>query len=318
MENKQKLSIIFFGNERLATGVKDYNLPVLNSLLKHGHKIEAIFAPQNKITSRKANNLKVHEFAKNNNIAIYSNSTNQEIIDVVKKNKVNLGVLVAYGKIVPQNIIDSFKHGIINIHPSLLPKYRGSTPIESAILNGEKTTGVSLMKLVNEMDAGPIYVQKELNVEGSTKSELTEKLSTLGASLLINNLYNIVSGRLVAVDQDSSKATYCKKIKISDGLIDTNKSAQTICNEIRAYSEWPKSKLIINSRTIIILEANVAQTLNQKIFKQSVLTSLNKKLYLGCKDSVLEVTKLQLEGKNATDAQSFINGHSDMVNVVAT
>ena len=156
-----KPSIVFFGNEKIATGLDKTNLATLNKLIDNGYKIDAIFSPYKKTTSRNEHSLEVFEFAKKRNISIYTDYSQTELQNILDNLPSQIGILVAYGKIVPQSIIDHFKYGIVNIHPSLLPKYRGSTPIESAILDGIKITGVSIMQLSNQMDAGPVFAQEK-------------------------------------------------------------------------------------------------------------------------------------------------------------
>jgi methionyl-tRNA formyltransferase len=152
--------IVFFGNERLATGVTT-TAPTLQALIDAGYEVCALVVAQNQSgASRKARKLEVAEIAEQHGIPVLVPAKLDDIAGQLKDYGAEIGILVAFGKIVPQAILDIFPHGIINIHPSLLPKHRGSTPIESAILFGENETGVSLMQLVQKMDAGPVYAQE--------------------------------------------------------------------------------------------------------------------------------------------------------------
>jgi len=170
-----------------------------------------------------------------------------------------IGVLVSYGKIVPKEIIDSFPHGIINIHPSLLPKYRGPSPIETAIANGDSETGVSLMSLSPEMDAGPIYVQEKLALSGKeTKPTLYEKLFSVGSDLLINNIDKIISGGLKPVPQDNAHASYTKLLNKNDGVLDPTTMTASECErKVRAYLGFPRTRIPLLGQEVIITGAKV-------------------------------------------------------------
>jgi methionyl-tRNA formyltransferase len=158
--------LIFFGNERLATGLADVDTPVISALVDAGYEIAAVIANYEKASSRSVRRLEIADFCKQNNIPIMLPDNLANVIDDIKSLDCDLAVLVAYGKIIPRGIIDLFSVGIINIHPSLLPLYRGPTPIEQVILDGVDKTGVSIMKLSAGMDDGPVYAQKEVGLQG--------------------------------------------------------------------------------------------------------------------------------------------------------
>jgi methionyl-tRNA formyltransferase len=156
MTNTSK-TLVFFGNERLLTGLASTDAPILSGLIDQGYNVAAVVAHYNESKSRDKRPLEVAAIAEEHDIPVLLPDGPADIYDQLAAFHADAAVLVAYGRIVPQNIIDLFPLGIINIHPSLLPKYRGSTPIESAILNGDTTTGVSIMSLSAKMDAGPVY-----------------------------------------------------------------------------------------------------------------------------------------------------------------
>ena len=172
-----------------------------------------------------------------------------------------IGVLVSYGKIIPQSIIDLFPHGIINIHPSLLPKYRGPSPIETTIANGDSETGVSLMALSAEMDAGPVYAQQTIPLNGTeTKPTLYEKLFTVGSKLLIDNISKIISGKLKPIPQNDAHATYTKLLNKADGLLDPTSMTAAACeHKVRAYLGFPRTRINFLGREVIITSAHVAE-----------------------------------------------------------
>ena len=151
----------------------------------------------------------------------------------------DLFIVAAYGKIIPKEVLDIPKHGTLNIHPSLLPKYRGPSPIESAILSGDDETGVSVILLDEEMDHGDIIQTKKLKIESMNKEELGEKLFRTGGKMLVEIIPKWITGKIKAKEQDHSKATFTKKITKEDGLIDLSDNAETNWHKFRAYYGWP-------------------------------------------------------------------------------
>jgi len=302
-----KPSVVFFGNERLATGLKSTDLPTINLLLNNGYTIDAIISPNKDSEREKKRNqlFEIECFAKKNHIPFYSQYSQSELVEILQKLPASIGILVAYGKIVPQSIIDHFEYGIVNIHPSLLPQYRGSTPIESAILDGLKLTGVSVMQLTSEMDAGPIYTQAKLRLSGAeTKDNIASTLNLKGAELLVDNLSLIINQDIKPAPQ-SGKTTICKKISKHDGDIDTNLPAEVILRQIRAYTGWPKSHLSHQGMDLVILEASTTDIKTEP----GTLISVDKKLILGCDNSSIEILSIQVSGKKPMNAKSFINGY---------
>ena len=179
-----------------------------------------------------------------------------------EQNIIDLFIIVAYGKILPENIINMPKLGSINIHYSLLPKYRGASPVESAILNGDKKTGITIQKMEYKMDSGPIIAQEEVKIDDDEKEPILKKrLTKIGAELLVKILNTTPSGDSPLsggdlMPQDESRATYCKKIKKEDGLVDliTNLPNE-LYNKFRAYHKWPRTFFFQNNKRIIITDA---------------------------------------------------------------
>jgi methionyl-tRNA formyltransferase len=173
---KTSKTIVFFGNERLATGVST-DAPTLEALVKAGYNVAAVVSHYEAGQSRKARVLEIDEVAKRHSIPVHLPEKPEHLAEELKAIGADVGVLVAYGKIVPQSLIDIFPKGIVNIHPSLLPLHRGPIPIESVILDGSSRTGVSIMALAKEMDAGPVYAQSEVKLDGQeTKQHLADHL----------------------------------------------------------------------------------------------------------------------------------------------
>ena len=295
MKNTSK-KIIFFGTDQ-------FSLTPLKKLFENGYTIEAIVTKPDSHRGRghKLNQSVVKKFAIENNITVLQPEKLSDIKDFFQNMDSRIGVLASFGKIIPGSIIDIFELGIINIHPSLLPKYRGPSPIETAILNGDPETGVSIMQLTAQMDAGPIYKQTKYTLNGTeTKDQLFEVLAGLGSDNLLDVLPSIIDGSFQSTEQDNSLATYCKLIQKEDGLIKPGLfTADEIERQIRAYSNFPKSKYSLDKNTIVIItEAHVALIENTNID-------------IECKDgNYLIIDRLTAPSGRSMSAKEFVNGYT--------
>ncbi|HVX47791.1 MAG TPA: methionyl-tRNA formyltransferase [Candidatus Saccharimonadales bacterium] len=299
--------LVFFGNERLATGVTT-TAPVLKALVGAGYQVATVVVSQSDpAQSRKARLLEIRTVAEELGIPVLAPEKTIEIRDQLKELAVEAGILVAYGKLVPKEIIDIFPRGIINIHPSLLPKRRGSTPIENTILYDERETGVSLMSLAEEMDAGPIYMQQKLPVrEGVTKQELADSLLNLGKDMLLEHLPAILSGSLKPEPQDDFDATYDKQIDKSVGNLDTSKSATDLEREVRAYAGWPRSRIMLGTTDVIVTRAHVAEGVEGL---EGTLWLQDNQLGVHCAEDTLVIDALIPPGKKEMSASAFLAGY---------
>jgi len=235
--------------------------------------------------------------------------------------KPDLAIVAAYGKILPKEILEIPKHGFINVHGSLLPKYRGASPIQAAILNGDKETGITIMKIDEEMDHGPILGKSEIRISKSeTFESLSQKLAISGADLLIKTIPDYIYGKIKPIEQDHSKATYTKIIKKEDGKIDWSKSAGEIERMTRAFYPWPTAWAIWNNKILKIFEVEIIE----KDFTKSAIADfvkwpvgrvfLYKNIFaIKCNECALVTKKLQLEGGKILSAKEFLNGHKDLI-----
>ena len=246
--------IIFFGTE-------DFSLTALTGLIEAGYTIAAAVT---KPDSKKGRGQQlvppaVKILATRHNIPVWQPEKLADIADDIRALGTVAGVLVSYGKIVPQAIIDLFTPGIINVHPSLLPKYRGPSPIESAIKNDDSVTGVSIMQLSARMDAGPVYTAKEHPLQGTeTRPELYHALADIGTNLLLESLPAIIDGSMLPTPQSEDAASYCQLLEKSSAHLDlATLSAAEVERIIRAHIGFPKSKLTIAGHTIIVTKAHV-------------------------------------------------------------
>lgn len=198
-------------------------------------------------------------FAIKNNIPYLApEKLNDEVYATLQNENADLFIVVAYGKILPERFINLPKVYTINIHYSLLPKYRGASPVESAILNGDKETGISIQKMAFKMDTGPILLEEKVNIKDDEKSlELKNRLIEIGGELLAKNLPKIFNNSLTMRKQDESKASYCNKISKEDGFIDLNDDDVKNYNKFRSYFTWPKTFFFVNNKRIIIKDAKL-------------------------------------------------------------
>lgn len=296
---KKSNSLIFFGNERLSSGFSPDGSPTLQALLENGYDVKAVVANFEAGQSRKARELEIEAVARAHNIPVLLPDRPKDIYDQLVAYQADIGILVAYGRIIPQSIIDIFPRGILNIHPSLLPRYRGSIPIEQAILDGAKETGVSVMGLVAAMDAGPVYAQEKVALDGTeTKQELTAKLLAIGAQLIIDVLPSALDGTAQPAPQDESQATATKLIQKSDGNLELTKSAERLEREVRAYAVWPKSRLDYNGHQLIVTKARVAQDADDGAF------------VLACNPGYLEILELVAPSGKKMRGADFLRGYA--------
>ena len=254
MSNTSK-TVIFFGTDA-------FSAPTLRGLLADGYSVGAVITKPDSKQGRgqQLTASLVKQIALQHDIPVWQPTKLTEIIDDIKALGPVIGVLSSYGKIIPQSVLDLFEPGIINIHPSLLPAYRGPSPIETAILNQDEQTGVSVMLLSADMDAGPLYEQIEVPLFSDEDAPaLYDSLAHEGTAALLHALPAIISGELQPSPQ-KGEPTYTSLLKKSDGLLDTTKTAAEADAQVRAYLLFPKTKLTLSDQQVIITKAHVSDT----------------------------------------------------------
>ena len=287
-------TIVFFGTD-------EFSAASLRELIAKGFTISAVVTKPDSRKGRGRELAKpiVKEIAEANNIPVWQPLDVRAIAEHVEKLHDPIGVLVSYGKIIPQSIIDLFKPGIINVHPSLLPLYRGPSPIESAILHGDTETGVTIMQLSAGMDAGPIYSQITVPlIDVETAPDLEVQLGELGAQELGLTLPAIMNGTVQPTPQNDEIATYCKLLSKEESLLDTQAlTAEQAERHVRAYLAFPKTKVTVAGQQIVVTKAHVS-------------TSSSTPLDIECADGrFLSVDELIGPSGKAMNAQGFINGY---------
>lgn len=245
--------VVFFGTE-------DFSLASLEALHEKGFPIALVVTKPDTKRGRKQvlTPPSVKVFAEQHGIRVLQPSNIRDVLPEIEALDDPVGVLVSFGKIIPEVLLHAFPEGITNLHPSLLPRYRGPSPIESAIQNGDATTGISIMRLEKAMDAGPIYVQTEYELTGDeTQPSLYDDLAQRGAHLLAETLPLIINKALDPVPQDDTRATYCALLSKADAPLDpTTHRADELARKVRAHISYPKTTLTLPSGNIIITKAH--------------------------------------------------------------
>ncbi|MFH1218685.1 MAG: methionyl-tRNA formyltransferase [Candidatus Peregrinibacteria bacterium] len=246
------------------------------------------------------------------NLKIHQPKNNKELNETLKKYKVDAYIVIAYGMILSKQALSLPKIAAINVHASLLPKYRGASPIQEALLNGDIETGIAIMKMVEKLDEGPVYLIKKVPIELSDNFEsLSTKLAEITSLILPFTIEDIIHNELHPLPQSEKGASYCRKIKKEDGKIDWNTSAEEILNKIRAFTPWPSAFTSFHNKQLKILKATVEAKNSQN--SPGTIYLENKTLKISTKIATLIPAKVQLEGKKEMDAQSFINGHQNLL-----
>lgn len=292
-------------------GTPDYAVKTLEALIKAGHNVEAVFAQPDKPVGRKhiITPPPVKVCALENNIPVYQPNTlkDGEAEKILKDIVPDVIVVVAYGKILPKSILEIPKYGCVNGHASLLPKYRGASPIQWCIVCGETVTGVTTMYMNEGMDTGDILEQTEVKIgENETAEELFDRLSLVSAELMVSTLEKLENGTVVPQKQEESEATYAPIIKKEMALVDFNKSAKEICNGVRGYYSWPCAYTFLDGKRVKIIKAVVGDKTTAEI---GTVSKNEGKLEIACKDGSVNVLELQLEGSKPMAAAQFLMGN---------
>jgi len=230
----------------------------------------------------------------------------QEFLEELKKLNPDLICVTAYGKILPKDLLELPPYGCINVHASLLPKYRGAAPINWVLVRGEKETGITTMLMNEEMDMGDMLLKREIQIQDEDDAgSLSEKLSHMGGELLLETIGQLKEGKLNPVKQDESQATYAPMLKKSDGEINWGVSALEIRNLIRGMNPWPGSFTKLDSKSLKIFSSRVV---NFQGKPGEVLESVSGTLIVACGKGAIEILELQLEGGKRLDTKSFLSG----------
>lgn len=303
-----KIKIIFFGSS-------DFSVSILSRLMKENYNIAVITNPD-KPTGRKGKLSPsiVKKFARENGLELLELETfkSEESFNNFSKLKPDLCLVASYGKIIPERYLSFPKFGFLNVHPSLLPKYRGPSPIQTAILNGDKKTGVSIMAVDKELDHGPLLAWQEfliLNFQFSNSKELENKLAGLGAKLFIEILPKYINGEIKPKPQDHGKATFTKMFSRQDSKINWRDGSEKIYNQIRALNPEPGTWTGWKGKILNIKSAETVTDENDGRIGQ--VMKEERKILVKTGDGRLKLNKIQPEGGKEMDAINFADGRKD-------
>jgi len=306
--NKKDLRIIFMGTP-------DFSNQVILELIENKYNIISVYTQPDKKVGRKQEIQKspVKITAEKNNIPIFQPLKLREEIENIRKLHPDLIIVAAYGKIIPQEILDIPKFKCINIHPSLLPKYRGASPLQNTLLNGEKETGTTIMLMAQEVDAGDILAQEKTKILPEERlPEFSQRMSNLSAKLLIKILPDWVNGKINPQKQDDSKATFCQMLDKKDGQINWNESAQEIFNRYRAFYPWPGIFTFWKEKRLRLTEIE----LSKKDYSDKKIGEIFQKIdnvYIQTGKGALKLKRIQLEGKKELTIDEFKNGYPNFL-----
>ena len=289
-------------------GTPEFSVPTLDALIKNKFNIVGVYTqpPKKSKRGQKINAFPIEQFSKKNKINFRNpiSLDSREEFEIFKELSPDLAVVVAYGQIIPKNFLGAAKFGFINIHASLLPKWRGAAPIQRAIMNGDTKTGVSIMKIEEKLDSGPVMSAKKLDLDqAATYGEIEKKLSELGASVLIESLKKIENGKAKFIDQVHSEATYAKKIDKTETKINWNLDANEVIRHIHGLSPNPGAWFEHENERFKVLRANISSATGKP---GSVL---DEELTIGCKSDSIRILEIQRQGKNKQTTKEFLLGN---------
>lgn len=295
-------------------GTPDFAVPALEALAKSGHEVVAVVTQPDKARDRgkKVQFTPVKTKALEYDIPVLQPEKvkqNEEFYRTLAELKPDLIVVAAYGKILPVSVLELPKYGCVNIHASLLPKYRGAAPIHRAIINGDAVTGVTLMYMAEGMDTGDMIAKAETEIGTKTVEEMHEELAELGARLLMDTLPQLLDGTAPRQAQEESLATYAPMVFKQDGVLDFAKSAEQLCCLVRGMNSWPGASTTYRGQVVKVWEA---QPLAQETGKApgTVLSVDKTGLKVACGTGIINITKLQFPGKRAMAVSDYIKGNT--------
>lgn len=293
-------------------GTPEFAVPCLQKLIDCGHEVTGVFTQPDKPQGRKMimTPPPVKVLAQEYGIKVYQPTKMRDgtALEMLKEANPELCIVVAYGKILPEEILDYPKYGCINIHASLLPKLRGAAPIQWSIVNGFDKTGVTSMQMDVGLDTGDMLIMRDIEIgENMTAGELHDELSALGASVLEETIEALLNNELNPVKQNHDEFTYAPMLSKELSPIDWNHTAKEVHNKIRGLSPWPSANARLNGKTVKIHKSILA---SEKGSKAGQIVETGKRLVVCCGDmNCIEILNLQAEGKKAMSAADFMRGN---------
>ena len=301
----KKEKIVFFGTPNFASNI-------LQGLIDNGYNVIAVVSQPDKPVGRKKILMPtpVKEVALANNIEVFQPTSLRKDYSFLSNLDFDLIISAAYGQMIPNEVLAMPHINSINVHGSLLPSYRGGAPIQRSIINGDKKTGITIIKMVDKMDAGLMYAKKEVEIDQNINStDLFALLSNVGKDLLLSVLDDILDNKIEGLVQDEDKVTFAFNIKREEEKIDFNDKALNVHNKIRGLSLTPGAYCLFNDKELKIYESRLSELSNDNKEPGTLRIENKNHLYVKCLDGYVEILSLQLEGKQKMDTKSFLNGY---------
>ncbi len=296
-------------------GTPDFSVPCLEALIEAGHNVVLAVTQADKPKGRghKLTPPPVKECAISHNIPVFQPEKMKDdaSFERLKEADADLFVVVAYGKILPERVLNLPKYGCINVHASLLPKYRGAAPIQWSIIGGDAKTGVTTMQMDVGLDTGDMLLKREISIEDTDTGEtLHDKLSVLGKEVLIDTIIALEKGRLSPEKQDDSLSCYAPMIDKTTAKIDFSASSEDICRLVRAMNSYPYAHALYEEKLMKIIEAKPVKV-NNSTGTPGEVTSVNDKSFtVKCGTDAIEITQIQVEGKKKMDVSDYLKGNT--------
>ena len=289
-------------------GTPIFAVPILKSLYQNGYPVSVVYTqpPQKSQRGQKINKSLIQSLSETLNIEVrtpLSLKNNREEYEYLKKLDADLGIVVAYGQIIPNKILNLTKKGFINIHASLLPKWRGAAPIQRSIINLDKQTGITIMKINNKLDSGPICNSYKMDISNNENAEIiSNKLSLLAAEKILDNIDDILDNKIEFKEQNHADATYANKIKKSEGKINWNNKAENIIGKINGLYPSPGAWFIYKGERYKILKAEISER------KGKAGIVLDEYYEVACNNKSIKILEIQREGKRPQKINEFMLG----------
>ncbi len=295
-------------------GTPDFSVGCLEALLNSEHEVVGVFCQPDKPVGRSQTLTAppVKELAVKAGLEVFQpvSLKDGKGLEIISQLEPDVIIVVAYGKILPKDVLDYPKYGCINIHASILPMYRGASPIQWSVINGDKVTGVTAQQMDEGVDTGDILMCEKTEIGiNETAGELFDRLAVLGAEVLMKTMEKLVNGELNPVKQEHEKATHVGLLSKKDSPIDWSLSAFEVHNKIRGLNPWPSASTTLGGKTLKVHESRL--TGEKRSGESGSIIAKNGKMLVCCGDGeVLEITSIQPEGKKRMPAASFLNGRS--------
>jgi methionyl-tRNA formyltransferase len=305
------MRVVFFGTPAFA-------VPTLAALLASSHEVVAVVTQPDKPRGRgqRISDAPVKALAVERRLPVLQpDRLSPELFEPpFRALQADLGVVAAYGKILPQWLLDAPTHGMINVHASLLPKYRGAAPVHRAVINGERETGVTIMRVVKALDAGPMMAREVRPIGLNESSDVVERdLAVMGAALLVKVVDDLAAGRAQEVPQNDREATYAHRLTKDEGLIDFTLPASVIHNRIRGLRPWPNAYTYLQGQRLVIHQARVSATSGHTAEPGVCLAAGAAGITVGCGDGgAIDILQLQPEGRRAMSVRDYLAGRATL------